>query len=87
MLPFGHRLAPGGCRRRRAQSSKKKGDILVKKLLLTTVAFGVLALPAMAADNESCAGADVQGPDPGSDLHLDRLLHRRHGGRRVGQID
>jgi outer membrane immunogenic protein len=29
---------------------KKKGDAPVKKLLLTTVAFGVLALPAMAAD-------------------------------------
>jgi outer membrane immunogenic protein len=50
MLPFGHRLTPGNCRRRRAQSSKKKGDILVKKFLLTTVAFGLLALPAMAAD-------------------------------------
>jgi outer membrane immunogenic protein len=38
------------CKRARLEGVQSEGDVRMKKLLLTTAAFGMLALPAMAAD-------------------------------------
>jgi hypothetical protein len=49
----------------------------MKKFLLTTAAFGMLALPAMAADMPVYKAPDPDpDPDPGAGLPLVRVLYR-----------